>query len=81
MKIKSLTIYCSASENLDQEFYAMAKETAEIISKYNINSSKIFTNLEDKYFKNNFAKLICIIATTADNRFNIIKRYLFFYTA
>ena len=36
MKIKSLTIYCSASKNLDQKFYAMAKETAEIISNYNI---------------------------------------------
>ncbi len=36
MKIKSLTIYCSASKNLDPEFYVMAKETAEIISNYNI---------------------------------------------
>lgn len=45
-----------------------------LISKYNINPSKIFTNLENKYFKNNLSKLICIIATTADNRFNIIKK-------
>ena len=26
MKIKSLTIYCSHSDNLDQEFYNMAEE-------------------------------------------------------
>ena len=36
MKNKSLTIYCSASDNLKQEMYVMAKETAEIISNYNI---------------------------------------------
>ena len=36
MKIKSLTIYCSSSQKLDKKFYKIAKETAEIISKYQI---------------------------------------------
>ena len=36
MKIKSLTIYCSASDKLDKKFYNMAKEIAEIISNYRI---------------------------------------------
>ena len=36
MKIKSLTIYCSASQKIDKKFYKMAKETAEIISNYQI---------------------------------------------
>ena len=36
MKIKSLTIYCSASNKLDKKFYKMAKEIAEIISSYHI---------------------------------------------
>ena len=36
MKKKSLTIYCSASKRLKQEFYVMANETAKIISNYNI---------------------------------------------
>ena len=36
MKKKSLTIYCSASQNLNKEFYNMARETGEIISNYNI---------------------------------------------
>jgi uncharacterized protein (TIGR00730 family) len=36
MKIKSLTIYCSASKNLNIKYYNMARETAEIISNYNI---------------------------------------------
>ena len=36
MKIKSLTIYCSASDKLDKKFYNMAKEIAEIISNYHI---------------------------------------------
>ena len=36
MKIKSLTIYCSASQKLDKKFYRIAKETAEIISNYQI---------------------------------------------
>ena len=36
MKIKSLTIYCSASQSLNKEFHNMARETAEIISNYNI---------------------------------------------
>jgi len=36
MKIKSLTIYCSASQKLDKKFYKMAKETAEIISNHQI---------------------------------------------
>jgi len=36
MKIKSLTIYCSASNNLDKKFYEMAKEVALIISNYQI---------------------------------------------
>ena len=36
MKIKSLTIYCSASQNLNKKFYKMARKTAEIISNYNI---------------------------------------------
>ena len=36
MKIKSLTIYCSASDKLDKKFYKMAKEIAEIISNYHI---------------------------------------------
>ena len=29
MKIKSLTIYCSHSNNLDQEYYDLAKEIAD----------------------------------------------------
>ena len=36
MKIKSLTIYCSASQKLDKKFHKLAKETAEIISNYQI---------------------------------------------
>ena len=36
MKIKSLTIYCSASNKLDKKFFKMAKEIAEIISNYHI---------------------------------------------
>ena len=36
MKIKSLTIYCSASNKLDKKFFKMAKEIAEIISSYHI---------------------------------------------
>ncbi len=36
MKIKSLTIYCSASQKIDKKFFKIAKETAEIISKYKI---------------------------------------------
>ena len=36
MKIKSLTIYCSASQKLDKKFCQLAKETAEIISNYQI---------------------------------------------
>ena len=36
MKIKSLTIYCSASNKLDKKFYEMAKEVAQIISNYQI---------------------------------------------
>ncbi len=36
MKIKSLTIYCSASQKLDVKFYKIARETAKIISNYEI---------------------------------------------
>ncbi|MDC0057740.1 TIGR00730 family Rossman fold protein [Pelagibacteraceae bacterium] len=36
MKIKSLTIYCSASQKIDKKFFKLAKETAQIISKYKI---------------------------------------------
>ena len=36
MKIKSLTIYCSASQKIDKKFFKLAKITAEIISKYKI---------------------------------------------
>ena len=36
MKIKSLTIYCSASQIIDKKFHKIAKETAEIISNYKI---------------------------------------------
>ena len=36
MKIKSLTIYCSASQIIDKKFLKIAKETAEIISNYKI---------------------------------------------
>ena len=36
MKIKSLTIYCSSSQKLNIKYYKIAKETAEIISKYKI---------------------------------------------
>ena len=36
MKIKSLTIYCSASQKLDKKFYKLAEETAKIISNYPI---------------------------------------------
>ena len=39
MKIKSLTIYCSASQIIDKKFLKIAKETAEIISKYKIYKS------------------------------------------
>jgi len=36
MKIKSLTIYCSSSQKIEKKFYKMAREIAEIISKYKI---------------------------------------------
>ena len=36
MKIKSLTIYCSASNKIDKKFFEISKEVAEIISNYNI---------------------------------------------
>ena len=36
MKIKYLTIYCSASQILDKKFLKITKETAEIISNYKI---------------------------------------------
>ncbi|MDA7544125.1 TIGR00730 family Rossman fold protein [Alphaproteobacteria bacterium] len=36
MKIKCLTIYCSASNKLDKKFFKMAKEIAGIISNYHI---------------------------------------------
>ena len=36
MKIRSLTIYCSASNKIDKKFFKMSKEVAEIISNYNI---------------------------------------------
>ena len=36
MKIKSLTIYCSASQKLDKKFYKLAEETAKITSNYPI---------------------------------------------
>ena len=36
MKIKSLTIYCSSSQKIDKKFYKIAREIAEIISKYKI---------------------------------------------
>ncbi len=36
MKIKSLTIYCSASQKIDKKFFKLAKETARIISNYKI---------------------------------------------
>ncbi len=34
MKIKSLTIYCSASQKIDKKFFKLARETGEIISNY-----------------------------------------------
>ena len=37
MKIKSLTIYCSSSNNLDKNYYKVTKEIAEIISKFNLS--------------------------------------------
>ncbi len=37
MKIKSLTIYCSSSNNLDKKYYKVTKEIAEIISKFNLS--------------------------------------------
>ena len=36
MKIKSLTIYCSASQKIDKKFYKLAKETAKTLSHYKI---------------------------------------------
>lgn len=36
MKIKSLTIFCSASNKIDKKFFKMSKEVAEIISNYNV---------------------------------------------
>ncbi len=36
MKIKSLTIYCSASQKIDKKFFKLAKDTAKIISNYEI---------------------------------------------
>ena len=36
MKIKSLTIYCSASQKIDKKFFKLARKTAEIISNYKI---------------------------------------------
>ena len=37
MKIKSLTIYCSHSDNLDQEFYNLAEEIGYFLGKNNIS--------------------------------------------
>ena len=36
MKIRSLTIYCSASNKIDKKFFKMSKEVAQIISNYQI---------------------------------------------
>ena len=36
MKIRSLTIYCSASDKIDKKFFKMSKEVAQIISNYQI---------------------------------------------
>ena len=36
MKIRSLTIYCSASNKIDKKFFKMSKEVATIISNYHI---------------------------------------------
>ena len=36
MKIKSLTIYCSASNKINIKYFKMAKEVAELISNYDI---------------------------------------------
>ena len=36
MKIRSLTIYCSASNKIDKKFFKMSKEVATIISNYQI---------------------------------------------
>ena len=37
MKIKSLTIYCSHSNNLDQEYYDLAKEIGLFLGKNKIS--------------------------------------------
>ena len=36
MEIKSLTIYCSASQKIDKKFFKITREIAEIISKHEI---------------------------------------------
>ena len=36
MKIKSLTIYCSASNKINIKYFKMAKEVAELIANYDI---------------------------------------------
>ena len=45
-----------------------------LISKYNISPKKIFTNLNNVFFQNNHKRIVGIIATTADNRINIIRK-------
>ena len=37
MDIKSLTIYCSSSNNLDYEYYKSTREICEILSNYDIS--------------------------------------------
>ena len=37
MNIKSLTIYCSSSNNLDDEYYSCTREISKILSNYGIS--------------------------------------------
>ena len=37
MNIKSLTIYCSSSNNLDEEYYRCTREISEILSNHGIS--------------------------------------------
>lgn len=60
-----------------KDIYIIEKKKKRInllISKYNISPKKIFTNLKSIFFQNDNKKIVSIIATTADNRINIIKK-------
>ena len=45
-----------------------------IISKYDVSPNKIFKNINDIFFSNDNKKIVSLIATTADNRINFIRK-------